>query len=98
VVAHVVHQLADDHDPRVRLERRAHLGAIVRRGFDEADRGDLLEVGAVVVRALELACAAHAEMTVRVDDGVAPLDGPVGAVASDEHFPQTHLATFPISE
>ena len=58
--------------------------------------GDLFEIGPVVVPALELLRAAHAQVPVRVDDGVAPLERPFGAIGIDEHFPQTHFETSPI--
>ncbi|MFY9779856.1 MAG: hypothetical protein WAJ85_05015 [Candidatus Baltobacteraceae bacterium] len=47
VIANVVHQFADDHDPGEGFKWRARRDVIAIRRLDEADRSHLLEIGAL---------------------------------------------------
>jgi len=86
VIANEMHQLADDREPGVGLERR-FVGAIVLLGcLDQADGRDLLEIRPVDGPAKKLARPAPAQVLMGRYELVAILQTRVGDIALD-HLP-----------
>jgi hypothetical protein len=67
-----MHELADDEQPRIRLERRALRRIVTIHGLDEPDGADLLEIGRLETATLKSPGRAPAKIPVVRDETLAP--------------------------
>jgi hypothetical protein len=86
VVSHVMAEFADDRQPSESLERRFGARIVTIGGFDEADRGDLLEIVAFQPGAQEPARAARAQVPVGQNGRLANLGAATGWWRNDVQF------------